>query len=101
MRSGLVPISGRLSGAFPPIIGSCTTPPKCRLRLIVTGVDCVPVQVCFPHAAPMDTSEHRRVFGCPLKFEHNRSELVLTHRLLDLPLLKADPVLQNIVEDRS
>jgi AraC-like DNA-binding protein len=63
-----------------------------------TGVDYAPAQVCFPHTAPADTSEHRRVFGCPLKFEHSRSELVLSRRLLDLPLLKADPVLQGIVE---
>jgi AraC-like DNA-binding protein len=63
-----------------------------------TGVDFAPVQVRFPHAAPANVSEHRRVFGCPLKFEHSRSELVLSRRLLDLPLLKADPVLQQIVE---
>ncbi len=40
-----------------------------------TGVDFAPVQVRFPHAAPADVSEHRRMFGCPLKFEHSRSEL--------------------------
>jgi AraC-like DNA-binding protein len=63
-----------------------------------TGVACAPVQVSFPHAAPVDTSELRRVFGCPLKFGQSRSELVLSRKLLDLPLLKADPVLQAIVE---
>ena len=54
--------------------------------------------MCFPHAAPADISEHHRVFGCPLKFGQSRSELVLTRRTLRLPLLKADPVLQSIVE---
>jgi AraC-like DNA-binding protein len=63
-----------------------------------TGVDWTPVQVCFPHAAPSDTSEHRRLFGCPLKFGHGRSELVLARNLLALPLVKADPVLLEIVE---
>jgi AraC-like DNA-binding protein len=63
-----------------------------------TGVDFAAVQVRFPHAAPADVSEHRRVFGCQLKFGHSRSELVLSRRLVDLPLRKADPVLQEIVE---
>jgi hypothetical protein len=51
-----------------------------------TGVNCAPLQVCFPHAGSADTSEHRRVFGCPLKFGHSRSELILSRELLDLPL---------------
>ena len=63
-----------------------------------TGVDWVPIRACFPHRAPADTSEHHRVFGCPLKFGHSCSELVLSRKLLDLPLLKADPILQGIVE---
>jgi hypothetical protein len=36
MRCGQVLTSGRLLRAFPPITGSCTTPPKCCLRLIET-----------------------------------------------------------------
>jgi AraC-like DNA-binding protein len=63
-----------------------------------TGQDCTPVQVCFPHAAPADTSEHRRLFGCPVRFGHSRSELVFPRRILDLALLKADPILQDIIE---
>jgi AraC-like DNA-binding protein len=65
---------------------------------VATGVDCTPVRVCFPHPAPADTSEHSRLFGCPLRFGHSRSELIFSRKLLDLPLLKADPVLQGIVE---
>ena len=63
-----------------------------------TGVDLVPLEVRFPHAAPVDTSEHSSVFGCPLKFGRSPSELVLSRKLVDLPLLKAAPVLQAIVE---
>ena len=37
-------------------------------------------------------------FSIPLNSDDDRSELVLSRRLLDLPLLKADPVLQDIVE---
>jgi AraC-like DNA-binding protein len=63
-----------------------------------TGADCTPVEVRFPHPAPEDNAEHRRVFGCPVKFGHHRSELVFSRSLLDVPLLKADPILQGIVE---
>jgi AraC-like DNA-binding protein len=63
-----------------------------------TGVKILPIEVRFPHAAPADTTEHLPVFACPLKFGHSRSELVLSRKLLDLPLVKADPVLQAIVE---
>lgn len=65
-----------------------------------TGVECTPEQVYFPHPAPPDTSEHQRVFGCPVKFGHWRSELVLPRRFLDLPLVKADPILQGILEEQ-
>jgi AraC-like DNA-binding protein len=65
-----------------------------------SGVDWIPVRACFPHPAPLDTSEYRRVFGCKLRFGHGRSELVLPRKVLDLPLLKADPALQEIVEAR-
>ena len=63
-----------------------------------TGADCTPIEVRFPHPAPEDTSEHQRIFGCALKFGHKRSELAFPRKLLELTLLKADPVLQEIVE---
>ena len=63
-----------------------------------TGVNWVPLEVRFPHAAPDDTSEHQRVFGCSLKFGHDRSELVFSRELLDTPHIEADPTLQAIVE---
>ena len=63
-----------------------------------TGTDCTPIHVCFPHPAPADTSEHRKTFDCPLKFEQRRSELVFRRSALELPLLKSDPILQGIVE---
>jgi AraC-like DNA-binding protein len=65
-----------------------------------TGANCRPMAARFPHAAPANTSEHRRVFGCALKFGHKRSELVFPREHLELPLLKADPALQEIVESQ-
>lgn len=63
-----------------------------------TGVNWIPFEVRFPHSVPDDTSELHRLFGCTLKFGHDRSELVFSRDLLDMPNLKADPNLQAILE---
>jgi AraC-like DNA-binding protein len=65
-----------------------------------TGVNWIPVEARFPHPAPEDISEHRRLLGCTLKFEHDRSELVFSRDLLAMPFLSADPSLQAILEAR-
>lgn len=63
------------------------------------GVNCVPLEVRFPHAEPVSTTEHRRIFRAPLLFGFRRSELAFSREWVDLPMLKADPVLCNIIED--
>ena len=63
-----------------------------------TGTDWSPLQVRFSHAAPEDTAEHRRVFGCPVVFGHECGEMEFARELLDLPLLEANPELQRILE---
>jgi AraC-like DNA-binding protein len=63
-----------------------------------TGVHWIPIEARFPHPTPDDTSEHRRLFGCPLKFGHDRSELVFSRDLLEMPFLDADPNLRAILE---
>jgi len=63
-----------------------------------TALNWIPIEARFPHSAPENTSEHRRLFGCRLKFEHDRSELVFGRDLLDLPFQSADPQLQVILE---
>src|SRR5262249_24619482 len=62
------------------------------------GVNWNPLLVRFPHAAPADTSEHQRVFGCPLQFGQDRREMVFARELLELPMLEADAELQAILE---
>src|SRR5262249_43450246 len=57
-----------------------------------------PLQIRFPHAAPSDLSEHRRVFGCPLEFGSKCSELVFSREVLDLTMVKADADLQAILD---
>jgi AraC-like DNA-binding protein len=63
-----------------------------------TGVNWTPLRVRFPHAAPENTAEHDRMFGCTVQFGHDCSELVFSRELLDIPLLKADSDLQAILE---
>jgi AraC-like DNA-binding protein len=63
-----------------------------------TGVNWTPIQVRFPHAAPENSAEHRRVFGCPVLFGHECSEMEFARELLDLRLLEANPELQQILE---
>ena len=62
------------------------------------GVHWIPIEARFPHSIPEDTSEHRRLFGCTLKFGNDRSELVFSRDLLDMPFETADPQLQAILE---
>ena len=63
-----------------------------------TGVKWTPLQVRFPHAAPDDTSEHQRIFGCTPEFEYHRNELAFARNLLNIPMAKADAALQQILE---
>jgi len=48
-----------------------------------------PLEVRFRHAAPKDLSEHRRIFGCPLRFGAPRNEIRLDAALLDRPMQHA------------
>ncbi|NJM71599.1 MAG: AraC family transcriptional regulator [Scytonema sp. RU_4_4] len=63
-----------------------------------TGKDWVPLQVKFQHPQPTDISAYRNLFRAPLGFNHPVDELVLDAELLKLPLLKADPALEVILD---
>ena len=63
-----------------------------------TAVNWSPLEVRFQHAAPDNTTEHQRIFGCTPEFEHHRNELVFGRELLNVPMAKADAALQQIVE---
>lgn len=65
-----------------------------------TGVNWVPLQVRFSHPVPENTSEHQRIFACRVEFSHFRNELMFSRDLLDMPLVKADPTLQAILESQ-
>ena len=56
----------------------------------ISGLDIAPTEVRFQHPAPADTSEHQRIFRCPLLFEQADNALVFPKRLLAAPLGQAD-----------
>lgn len=56
----------------------------------ISGLNVPPSEVRFQHAAPADTSEHARIFRCPVLFEQADNALVFPKRLLTTPLGQAD-----------
>jgi AraC-like DNA-binding protein len=55
--------------------------------------------VTFVHRAPQDTSEHRRVFGCPVHFEREHNRLNIGRTAWETPTTGANPgVLQVLTE---
>jgi hypothetical protein len=46
------------------------------------------VQARFSHPRPRDTTEHQRIFRCPLAFEQPRNELVIRRKDLDFAFLR-------------
>jgi len=61
------------------------------------GVRLIPLEVRFEHAAPADSSEHARVFGCRLLFGARTTQLSLGKAMLDLPIPEADAGLARLV----
>lgn len=69
-----------------------------RAGQFTTGVDWTPDEVSFQHPEPPDTSEHRRIFGCPVRFSQPFNEYSFDASLLELPAIEADPVLFELLE---
>ncbi|MCX8509036.1 MAG: AraC family transcriptional regulator, partial [Rhodobacteraceae bacterium] len=55
------------------------------MRQVTGQHDKSPVCVRFRHGEPVDTSRHRKVFGCPLEFSCNHNEIVFEAKYLQLP----------------
>jgi AraC-like DNA-binding protein len=60
-----------------------------------------PLLVCFQHPKPSDTSEHERLFECPLQFNAPKNRLVLPASALDLPFKVVDPDLLAYFEEKA
>jgi AraC-like DNA-binding protein len=65
---------------------------------MVTAVDWVPVEVCFQHRAPANTSEHHRIFRSPVRFKSPANTLSIGSESMDLPLKAAEPGLCAVLD---
>jgi len=58
------------------------------------------MRVEFSHAPPADTSEHERIFECPVRFGAGTCQLVLAREVWDTPRA-GDPTLFSILETHA
>ncbi len=65
---------------------------------VLTGLDVRPERVRFEHPRPDDTTLHERIFGAPLEFEAERTEMLLSHETLALPMRHAHVIYCEIFE---
>ncbi len=56
------------------------------------------VEARFNHPCPEDTTEHQRVFRCPVVFGRPKNELVIRQQDLSLPVFLANPELLEMLE---
>jgi AraC-like DNA-binding protein len=95
---------GTLSFARVPLMDRIHHPADGRLALSITlprkltGADIVPVEVGFPYPRPDDTSEHRRIFRAPLKFDCPDAHIAYAKVDLDRPIVAADETLVTYLD---
>lgn len=59
-----------------------------------------PEQVLLSHKAPADPQTYRRLFGVPVAFDANQTELVFPSAMLDLPVRGADAGRRRALAER-
>lgn len=65
----------------------------------LTGTNFRPIEVRFQHQRHGTQREIERVFGCPVSFGSEQTELLLTHECLSLPILTCDTQLLGIISE--
>src|SRR3989442_306668 len=63
-----------------------------------TDTDWSPSEVSFQHTRPRDTSEHQRIFRCPVRFGAKANEFRFNSLHLRLPIVKADAGLCAVLD---
>lgn len=66
----------------------------------IIGNDGHPVEILFAHPGPANTEEYARVFQCPVRFSQSRDAIVISRRVLDLPLRDADADVHRVMRNR-
>lgn len=67
----------------------------------LTGQPIAPQAVYFQHSKPQNTSEHQRIFNCPVYFAQPRVEVHFKRSLLALPINSHDPHMQQIMDEHA
>jgi AraC-like DNA-binding protein len=66
-----------------------------------TGVAFKLREVTFAHPLPADTSEHERVFGCPVRFEAQHNRLYLDRTAWEAPTSDAHPGVLRVLAEHA
>jgi AraC-like DNA-binding protein len=68
------------------------------LGRLITDADWSANSVSFQHSRPRDTSEHGRIFRCPVLFKAKANEFQFDSATLSLPITRADPDLCAVLD---
>jgi AraC-like DNA-binding protein len=68
------------------------------LSRTVTTSNLSAARVTFQHDRPSDTSEHERIFRCPVEFNAESNQYFLESSALMTPIMKADPGLCAVLD---
>jgi AraC-like DNA-binding protein len=66
-----------------------------------TGVDFPVRRVTFVHPSPPDTTEHERVFGCPVQFEAEHTRMSVDRAAWETPGTGAHPGVLKVLADHA
>jgi AraC-like DNA-binding protein len=66
---------------------------------IISGKNWTPVEVCFEHPRPDQITEHKRIFGAPIRFGQPVNRLVFKREFLDNPVVEASPRLYTVIAE--
>jgi AraC-like DNA-binding protein len=69
-----------------------------NLLRIMAGSQWTPLEVQLAHEAPRDTSEHERIFRCPISFECETNALAVERGFIGREVPAADPRLYPIMK---
>lgn len=81
----------------------CDCVAMCGLSLIreLLGAESmIHVQVFLSRSEPQDHGSYRRAFGVPIHFDADQTAICFPIRALDRPILGADPLLRQAIEER-
>lgn len=85
----------------PPAVTEFTLAVNLTVARRLVGIQVLPLEVHFTHAAPTNRAEYERFFGCPILLAQEWNEIVLVRDALDAVLPLADPDLQTAFEQHG